>query len=261
MGAGLVDSNYVVYAVMRETKPRSASLSRTALRVVGALLLLASVALATTACGNLRTGEAEIHGIAKFKMPAFPKTGGHAVLLFSEMHYQPSYRSQEGPRLLPPIDSVPVTGRQLDYTQEEYAALLFPEDITYDADEAARLFDNNCMVCHGKSMRGDGMIAKLMEEEKIGPVPADLMAPLTQDSSRGELFGFISDGGRQGQAVRLLTRNRMLKECEGVKGFAYSDCIASARRNAALPPSPMPEFWRLLTAEERWTLVRYLRPE
>ena len=41
-----------------------------------------------------------------------------------------------------------------------------------------------------------------MEEEGSGPLPVDLTANMTQDSKAGELFGFISTGGRQGQAQR-----------------------------------------------------------
>ena len=75
-------------------------------------LLLVALLVVTSGCGNFRTGEMEVPGIVRFKLPAFPSTGSSAVLVFTEMHYQPSYRSQEGPRLLPPADSVPVTGKE-----------------------------------------------------------------------------------------------------------------------------------------------------
>ena len=43
------------------------------------------------------------------------------------MHYQPSYRVQEGPRILPPEGSVPVTGREITYgSLEEYEELSVP---------------------------------------------------------------------------------------------------------------------------------------
>ena len=65
-----------------------------------------------------------------------------------------------------------------------------------------------------------------------GPFPADLMADVTKSSTDGELFGFISGGGRQGLSARLRGRDST---------------------------SPMPEFQKLLTEQERWELVKFLR--
>ena len=208
-------------------------------RVWPALLVAASV-LAVLGCGNIRTGDAEVYGVAKFKMPAFPETGANKVQIFTEMHYQPSYKSQEGPRLLPPPDSVPVTGREVFYSSlEEHRELTAPERFvrSYDGGRAQELFRVNCMVCHGPTMRGDAeenparqaLILSFMDK---GPFPADLMGDVSQDSADGELFAFISNGGRQGYAA-----------------------MERGRRSS----SPMPEFRYLLTEEERWTLVLYLR--
>ena len=192
-------------------------------------LLMLALPLVTAGCWNLRTGEASIHGIARFTLPAFPQTGAHKLVVFSEMHYSPSYRSQEGPRLLPPPGSVPVTGREIVYsTLEEYAGLTIPNQ-AYDAAKAAELFRVNCIVCHGASMAGDGPMAAMMSK---GPLPANLMSEISIDSTEGELFAFISRGGRQGFAA-----------------------IQSGRESR----SPMPEFGLLLSEEERWDLVRYLR--
>ena len=130
---------------------------------------------------------------------------------------------------MPPPDSVPVTGRELDFaTLEEASALTIP-DQPHDADRAAELFRVNCVVCHGVAMRGDGPMVKLI---KIGPVPADLMGPISLDAADGELFAFITRGGRQG--VAAFERGRE-------------------------STSPMPAFRYLLTEEERWQLVQYLR--
>ena len=207
------------------------------LRLSWATLFLLALGLVASGCGNIRTGDVEIFGIARFKLPAFPETGSHAVLIFSEMHYQPSYKSQEGPRLLPPPDSVPVTGKELHYdTLDEYRGLTAPSRVadSYDPSLAAELFRVNCLMCHGPAMRGDGTIAAMMKKENKGPLPADLTLPLTQDSAEGELFAFISRGGRQG--------------------------FASIERGRA-SRSPMPEFRKLLTEEERWALVTYLRSQ
>ncbi len=233
---------------------------RTKRRIWRALLLALLVA-ATISCGNLRTGDAEVHGIVKFKMPAFPETGSNKVQIFTEMHYQPSFRSQEGPRLLPHPVSVPLTGRELVYVGEEYKELQPPAEYqaSYEPSQTAHLFEVNCSVCHGIAMRGDGMMATKMDEQNVGPVPADLMAELTQDASGGEMFGFISNGGRQGQAQRESTERSAQNACEAFVGFLRSDCLAVERASARPVSSPMPEFSRLLTPEERWWLVIYIQ--
>ena len=63
--------------------------------------------------GNMRTGDVELAGgMIKATGPAFPESGAHKVEIFTEMHYQPSYKSQEPNRILPPSDSVPMTGNK-----------------------------------------------------------------------------------------------------------------------------------------------------
>ena len=210
--------------------------------VMWAVSLIAAMALIALGCSNPRTGEVEIYGIAKFNTVAFPESGANPIEVFNEMHYQPSYKSQEGPRLLPPPDSVPVTGRELAYTTlDEYRELTVPAEVreAYDAGRAGASFGLNCAVCHGKTLRGSeeedpAEKAKILEFMTKGPFPADLTASITRESTDGELFGFISRGGRQGLA-------------------------ASQRGRES--GSPMPEFLRLLTEEERWALVLYLRSQ
>jgi len=205
--------------------------------------LAVTLILAAVGCYDNNTGDANIGGAINFKLPAFPETGANAVQVFTEMHYQPSYRVQEGPRLLPPEGSVPVTGRELTYaTVEEYESLPVPAEIVdrYNSTgggEAQRLFAVNCVVCHGISLKGDGPITTLIGADGDpamdgGPLPADLTSEVTVRATNGELFGFISGGGRQGQAS-----------------------ILSGRPTR----SPMPEFQLLLTEEDRWQLVLYLR--
>ncbi len=196
-----------------------------------ALLVALALAVVAVGCYNNNTGDANIGGKIKLKLPAFPETGSNAVQIFTEMHYQPSYRTQEGPRLLPPDGSVPVTGREVVYASlEEYQQLAMPA-ASYDAAHAQRLFTVNCAVCHGEGMKGDGPILKFMTR---GPFPADLTSAAARASTDGELYGFISGGGRQGLAARLRGRESS---------------------------SPMPEFRLLLTESERWALVRYLRSQ
>ena len=43
--------------------------------------------------------------------------------IFPEMHYNPSYKTQEPPALTAPSDSVPITGKEVIYTLKEAQAL------------------------------------------------------------------------------------------------------------------------------------------
>ena len=187
---------------------------------------------AGVACYDSDIGEITIGDAIRIEAPAITQTGSNPIQLFTEMHYQPSYRIQEGPRLLPPPQSVPVTGRELRYSsQDEYRELPVPDHLvqSYDPTQAQELYAVNCVVCHATSLQGDGPIRQFMTR---GPFPADLTSDATRSSTDGELFGFISGGGRQGLALTSLGR-------------------PSA--------SPMPEFRLLLSEEERWALVQYLR--
>ena len=197
---------------------------------------LAAAALAGTAigCYDNNTGQVQVGGAIRFELPAFPESGSYPVEVFTEMHYQPSYRVQEVPRLQPPPESVPVTGRELKpTTMEEYTGLSVPDQSAgaYDPTTAQELYRVNCTVCHGSALRGDGPIRSFLTR---GPFPADLTKELTKNATDGELFGFITGGGRQGLSARLRGRESS---------------------------SPMPEFGRLLTEGERWALVQYLRSQ
>ena len=211
-------------------------------RRAGALALaaLAALLLAALGCYNNNTGETTIGGSISFKLPAFPETGSHAVQVFTEMHYQPSYEEQEIPRILPPPDSVPITGREVTYGSiEEYQALPMPEHVasTYDDNYAQHLYNINCQVCHGAALAGDGPVTTMVGADgdlawDKAPYPVNLTEEATVGAADGELFAYISLGGREGATLRLRGRDTS---------------------------SPMPEFMKLLTEEERWMLVQYLR--
>ena len=206
------------------------------------LLAFVLFALFASGCYNNNTGEANIGGAVNFMLPAFPETGANAVQVFTEMHYQPSYRAQQGPRLLPPSESVPITGRELSYSSlEAYQDLQIPNKLanSYDQATGQRLFAVNCVVCHGQTLRGfeeqqESAKATFLKFNPRPPLPANLIGAATKGATDGELFGFISGGGRQGLSAILRGRDSA---------------------------SPMPEFGRLLTVEERWTLVQFLRSQ
>ncbi len=190
--------------------------------------------LMAVGCYNNNTGEANIGGSISFGLPAFPETGGNVAEVFTEMHFQPSYREGEIPRLLPPEGSVPITGAEVvPASADGYSVLVVPPRVAqnYDAADAQNLYTVNCQVCHGASFQGDGPIRKFMTK---GPFPANLHDPVTVQSTDGDLFGFVSGGGRQGLSA-----------------------ISRGRDSS----SPMPAFNKLLTEDDRWALVLYLRSQ
>ena len=199
--------------------------------------------------GNLRTGDVEIAGgLVNAKGPAFPESGAHKVEIFTEMHYQPSYRSQEPSRILPPSNSVPMTGKETTYkTLEDYTEYL-PNPTSSSGSNleiGQQIYAINCIVCHGPTLKGiDENQSQLkasiltLDDAKNnplynrGPYPANLLSEVTSNSTDSEIFAFISWGGRQ--------------------GFA-------AREKDKASNSPMPQFYYLLSETERWELVNYIK--
>ncbi|MQG16100.1 MAG: cytochrome c [SAR202 cluster bacterium] len=194
------------------------------------VIMLAGFGLLVMGCYNNNTGETGILGIADLKFPAFPETGSHAVVVFSEMHYSPAYDDQEGPTIGPPSDSVPVTGREIKYTADEYTLLRMSDKSTnsYDQEKAADLYRVNCTVCHGESLQGDGAAAKYLTR---GAAPANLLGGSSVDATEGEIFAWISYGSRTGFALEMAGQPN---------------------------PTVMPTFNKLLTEDERWHLVKYI---
>ncbi len=160
--------------------------------------------------------------------------GSYPVDIFYEMHYQPSHHSQEPPRLLPPEGSVPITGKEptLRVASSDLDSITNPIPGEGVAQGAA-LFDVNCAMCHGASGIGDGLVLATMID-KYGYTPK-----LNTNLTLVNVFGY-SDG----QLFATITNRDLRTEIE------------SLSPDAAVV---MPQFQDLLTAEERWMLVNYLK--
>ncbi|MQF69928.1 cytochrome c [SAR202 cluster bacterium AD-804-J14_MRT_500m] len=159
--------------------------------------------------------------------------GTYPLDYFYEMHYQPSFESQEPPRLMPAPGAVPITGREVplptNMSWEEIDSLHNP----YSGENVgmgAQLFAINCAVCHGTAGKGDGKVLKTMVEDYGHELN------LSKNVNLSILFA-LPDG-------RLFTTitNRDLRP------------DADMTR-----PRVMPQFEKLLTAEERWMLVNYIK--
>ena len=154
--------------------------------------------------------------------------GTYPVDLFYEMHYQQSYQSHEPPRLTAPAGSVPITGVGLDLAENP-----IPGE---RVEEGAGLFVTNCSFCHGLNGRGDGPVLQTM----INNYPFD----------EGTKAGY--------QAHPALSPDLTSSELPThAAGDATNDAILYTWiTNGA---TVMPAFGKLLSVEERWLLVNYIR--
>lgn len=98
-----------------------------------------------------------------------------------DMQEQPSYRSQEAPRLHSPQGSIPRDSRAILSRQALIAGL--------EMGSAVELYRVNCLPCHGESGEGTGPVAPYLNE-----LPANLRAPKVRALSKTELYRIITKG-------------------------------------------------------------------
>ena len=162
--------------------------------------------------------------------------GSYPVDIFYEMHYQPSHHSQQPPRLMPAVGAVPITGKEVPLI-----AQVHPDEVNsiqnpipgQGIEEGAKLYEINCAMCHGMEGLGDGTVLQTMIEE-YGYTPK-----LNVSVSLVNVLGY-SDG-----LIYATISNRDLRPE-----------IAAMSPDTSLV---MPQFEKLLTSEERWMLVNYLK--
>ena len=123
-------------------------------------------------------------------------TGSYPIDIFQEMHYNQSFKSQEPPRLSPPPDSVPVTGKELPLPalKADAQGLENPVGLTDDAQQQAGvLYHINCAVCHGPISQGDSFVGQLFG--KYGATePPSFASDRVQLLTPGEAFWSITNG-------------------------------------------------------------------
>ena len=145
--------------------------------------------------------------------------GTYPLDIFYEMHYQQSYQVHEPPRISVPEGAVPITGRQLSTAENP-----IPDQ---RVEEGARLFVTNCAFCHGITGKGDGPVLQVMRDKynypQSNPTNDYTITPdLTDD--------FVVD-----------------QPDVGIYAWITGGVTV------------MPSFDKLLTVEERWLLVNYIR--
>jgi mono/diheme cytochrome c family protein len=104
----------------------------------------------------------------------------------SFMEIQPSFKPMEDP-LPVAFNSIPIEGAAFVPGMGAPANPILADDISLARGE--QLFDINCVICHGKSGKGDGVVAAFFEFK-----PADLTSIIVQSISDGAIFLTISNG-------------------------------------------------------------------
>ena len=107
--------------------------------------------------------------------------GAYPLDIFYEMHYQPSYKASEPPRLSAPASSVP----------------MFPaQQATSFTLDGQHLFEVNCSMCHGIAGKGDGPVLRKMMDV-YGYTPAlspDLTSAPVKGMGAAGVQGFMRSG-------------------------------------------------------------------
>lgn len=98
-----------------------------------------------------------------------------------DMQEQPSYRSQESPRLHSPAGSIPRESRMFVSRQP------FGDGRLSDAGQ--ELYRINCLPCHGHNGKGTGPVAGYLKE-----LPADLQSERVRGLSEDQLYDIITNG-------------------------------------------------------------------
>lgn len=105
----------------------------------------------------------------------------------TDMASQPAIDYQEGPRLLPPEKSVPMTGKAI--VLDTLPTNPVPTDET-SLQRGEILYSIYCSLCHGDGGQGDGPLAIYYEERPLRPLTS---ANVTTQFD-GQLFQTISQG-------------------------------------------------------------------
>lgn len=146
---------------------------------------------------------------------------GYFIDIFPEMHYQPSYRPQEPPRLYPPSESVPVGGREMSYSFDQAALLQNPFPRTpQTAERANRLYSVDCAVCHGADGRGKSVVGAFFQTAGA-KAPADLASAQVQGRSDGQLYWALTNGfGFMPPFGKLLTEEERWLLVHSIRSFS-----------------------------------------
>lgn len=124
----------------------------------------------------------------------------------SLMEEQPSIGYREGPRLLPPEGSVPITGLEVP---ADGSVPTNPVEATSNSIARGNLlFGIHCAVCHGEDGLGEGPVAAYFKSP--APAVADLTTDRIVKLDDGLLYLIVTNGaqGMPSLAENLTPRER-----------------------------------------------------
>lgn len=150
--------------------------------------------------------------------------GAYPVDIFPEMHYQISQRRLEPDRLAAPAGAVPVSGGTVRVSWQESANMANPVQPSAEVTQLGQqLYRQNCAMCHGATGRG----------------PATTPAPPA----------VVQHFQRAGRVPPVdLASQRVRSRSDGQLHWILTNGLGG-----------MPPFGNLLSEEERWTLVHFVR--
>ena len=138
--------------------------------------------------------------------------GAYPLDIFYEMHYQPSYKAQEPPRLSPPASAAPWYGARA------------PEATSFGGS-GKHIFETNCAMCHGTEGRGDGpVLGRMIVDYGYQATDAALLNPdLTSEAARSldreGLRGVVTGGVNvMPSFAKLLTEEQIELALDYVQG-------------------------------------------
>ncbi|MCE2465136.1 MAG: cytochrome c [Dehalococcoidia bacterium] len=146
-------------------------------------------------------------------------SGTYPVDIFYEMHYQQSYGPHEPPVLSAPAGSVPITGVQLSTGENPFT----PGESVLAAGEY--IYSTNCVFCHGAQGLGDGPVLNTMKES----------------------FGYGTDSQPYTITPNLTDSYVVDQTDAGLYGWITNGVTV------------MPSFAKLLSVDDRWRVVTYIR--
>jgi mono/diheme cytochrome c family protein len=105
----------------------------------------------------------------------------------TDMAVQPSIGYQDGPRLLPPERSVPITGKTMVLDTLPVNPIMADET---SLQRGEILYSFYCALCHGDRGQGDGPLAEYYEEKPLRPLTSTSITAQFD----GQLFRTITEG-------------------------------------------------------------------
>jgi mono/diheme cytochrome c family protein len=125
------------------------------------------------------------------------RTGTYPLDIFYDMHYSPSDRPGEPPRLSPPEEAVPRRGQKPSPVTVAFEQADLLRVTIIDTPQTRRwggeLFAINCAPCHGVRGDGQGLVADRIEAATTIRPPA-IASDRVRGRTPGQLYHIITNG-------------------------------------------------------------------